>query len=84
MYADVVPVVVGNPPTTRPPVPGLTFQSRPALDPCDYPIPQSFDPVGLTVVFVDGSTRVVKAGVEPAVFWASVTPAGGELIGDGF
>jgi hypothetical protein len=31
----------------------------------------------------DGSVRTVSPGIAPHVFWSLVTPAGGEVVGDG-
>jgi hypothetical protein len=37
---------------------------------------------GLPVVFFDGSVRTLRPGIAPEVFWAHVTPAGGEVVRD--
>jgi hypothetical protein len=78
-YADVVPVTEGNPPVTRPSRPGATFQVRPALYHADPALPQTPFSAGLPVALFDGSVRTVRPGVRPEVFWAAVTPAGGEV-----
>jgi hypothetical protein len=35
--------------------------------------------VQLPVALFDGSVRTIRPGVSPEVFWAAVTPAGGEV-----
>lgn len=78
-WGDVVPVTAGTPPVTRPSVPGVTFQLRPQLREADMRLPQTPFSAGLPVAFFDGSVRVIRPGVAPEVFWAAVTPAGGEV-----
>lgn len=75
---EVVPIPGPTPGTTTGSVPGLTFQDRPHPRDCDVRIPQSVFPGGLLVGLADGSVRPVHPGVAPSVFWAAVTPAGGE------
>jgi prepilin-type N-terminal cleavage/methylation domain-containing protein len=81
-YGDVVPVTEGNPPITRPSVPGLTFQVKPKPLEADMRIPQTPFSGGLPVAFFDGSVKTLRAGISPNVFWALVTPAGGEVVTD--
>jgi type II secretory pathway pseudopilin PulG len=92
---DVYPVTTGNPPVTRPSEPGVTFQVRPRLRPywnglgvppiqpatggCDSFIPQTPHPGGMLIGMGDGSVRTARAGIAPEVFWAMVTPDGGEV-----
>ena len=78
-WGDVVPVTAGAPAVTRPSVPGLTFQVRPPLWEADMRLPQTPFSAGLPVALFDGSVRTVRPGVAPEVFWAAVTPAGGEV-----
>lgn len=78
-WGDVVPVTTGNPAVTRPSVTGKTFQVRPKPFDADMTIPQTPFSAGLPVALFDGSVRTVRAGVRPEVFWALVTPAGGEV-----
>lgn len=81
-WGDVVPVTTGNPPVTRPSVPGATFQVRPEPKHANaYQLQTPFR-AGLPVAMFDGSVRTVRPGVTPEVFWAAVTPAGGEVGGD--
>jgi prepilin-type N-terminal cleavage/methylation domain-containing protein len=78
-WGDVVPVTAGSPPTTRPSVAGKTFQTRPKPLDADMAVPQTPFSAGLPVALFDGSVRTVRAGVRPEVFWALVSPAGGEV-----
>jgi type II secretory pathway pseudopilin PulG len=79
-WGDVVPVTTGNPPVTKPSVPGKTFQVRPNLKYADPALPQTPFSAGLPVALFDGSVRTIRPGVQPEVFWAMVTPAGGEVF----
>lgn len=79
-YNDVVPVTSEtSPPVTTGSAPGLTFQVRPSAANCNYKIPQALFDVGLLVTLGDGSTRVISPDVTATVFWALVTPSGGEV-----
>jgi type II secretory pathway pseudopilin PulG len=49
---------------------------------CNPNIVQTPFSSGLPVAMADGSVRVVKPTVSPAVFWGAVTPDGAELPGD--
>jgi type II secretory pathway pseudopilin PulG len=79
---DVVPVVSGSPPVANPSLPGRTFQVRPTVRECDGSIPQTPFPGGMPCAFADGSVRVVSPTIAESVFWALVTPTGGEPAGD--
>jgi prepilin-type N-terminal cleavage/methylation domain-containing protein len=78
-WRDVIPVTdaSGN---THPSVEGKTFQVRPTVREVDPSIPQTPHRAGLTIALFDGSVRTVASGVDPSVFWAAVTPAGGEVV----
>jgi prepilin-type N-terminal cleavage/methylation domain-containing protein len=80
-WDDVVPVTDPATGTTRPSVPGKTFQVRPRPEDVDPSIPQTPHRAGLTVALFDGSVRTVAPSVDQSVFWALVTPAGGEVVG---
>jgi prepilin-type N-terminal cleavage/methylation domain-containing protein len=95
-YWQVHPVTNGDPPVTRPSLPGATFQVRPRWqfsrdellaggppgpDDCNWRLPQTPHRGGMVVALADGSVRTVRAGITPEVFWAAVTSAGGEVIG---
>ncbi|MBX9623245.1 MAG: DUF1559 domain-containing protein [Gemmataceae bacterium] len=81
-YGDVVPITEGDPAVTRPSVPGLAFQVKPKPHEADMRIPQTPFSGGLPVALFDGSVRTIRPGVAPEVFWALVTPAGNEVVGD--
>jgi len=78
---DYYPVTSGNPPVSTA-ANGVTFQMRPTIDDCDPRQPNASYSGGLQVGMADGSVRIVRPGVSPAVFWGAVTPAGGEVLGD--
>ncbi len=75
---DVIPVTEGDPPVTRASTPGKTFQVRPPLGECDSSIPQTPHEGGMLAAMADGSVQTIRRGVKETVFWAMVTPAGGE------
>lgn len=81
-WGDVVPITEGSPPITRPSVPGLTFQVKPKPLEADMRVPQTPFSGGLPVAFFDGSVKTLKPGIAPTVFWALVTPNGGEIATD--
>jgi type II secretory pathway pseudopilin PulG len=83
MYADVYPVTTRGPdgqPFTNGSVPGKTFQVRPGLSECDPTIPQSSFNGGIITGFFDGSVRFLNPSISNHVYWALVTPAGGETV----
>ncbi len=79
---DVYPIA--NPATgrTQGSVAGLTFQTRPALNECDPRVAQTPHASGMLVALADGSVRSLSPGMSDATYWAAVTPAGGEVLGD--
>lgn len=82
-WGDVLPVTttVNGGPVTRPSVAGLTFQVKPKPADADMRIPQTPFSAGLPVGMFDGSVRTIRPGVSETVFWAAVTPRGGEVEG---
>ena len=62
--------------------PTITFQVRPAIADCNPRVPQTPYPGGLLAGLGDGSVRTIAPGVSPATFWAAVTPASGEVLGN--
>jgi prepilin-type N-terminal cleavage/methylation domain-containing protein len=78
-YGDVVPVPDG-PGSVRPSRLGATFQVRPTPDQCDPSLPQTGFSSGMPVLLFDGSVRTIPGDIHPAVFWAAVTPNGGETL----
>ncbi len=86
-YGDVVPVTSGFPATSVGSVPGLTFQVMPKFalgfaGECNPRIAQTPHSTGMLVAMGDGSARQLRASLAPTVYWAQVTPAGGEVGGD--
>lgn len=81
-YGDVVPVTDPATGTTRASVPGLTFQVQPAVEKADSRVPQTPFAAGLPVALFDGSVRTLRPNISEAVFWAMVTPRGGEVISE--
>lgn len=79
-WQDVLPVTDRDSATTRPSVAGKTFQVRPRPEDVDPSIPQTPHAAGLAVAFFDGSVRVLSPSIRDSVFWALVTPAGGEVV----
>jgi hypothetical protein len=77
---DVVPITSGTPPVTRASAPGLTFQVRPRLEECNPLVPQTPHESGMLAAMADGSVRLLRADLPELVFWALVTPAGGEAV----
>lgn len=78
-WADVLPVTDFNTRTTRSSVPGKTFQVGPRPEVVDSSIPQTPHRAGLTVAMFDGSVRSIAPSVNESLFWALVTPNGGEI-----
>ena len=79
-YDDVMPVFN---PTTRvslPSVSDLTFQLAPRPDECDRRVVQASTRSGLIVGMMDGSVRTISPGIDPAVYWSSMTPDKGEVV----
>ena len=54
------------------------IQNNPALEKADDSRLQSIHTGVLNVIMLDGSVQTVADSIEPEVFWALVTPAGGE------
>ncbi len=79
---DVYPITSGNPPTSRGSVGGLTFQVRPKLSDCDPRLAQTPHSGGMLAAMMDGSVRTLSAGMSETTYWAAVTPAGGEVLGN--
>src|SRR5262249_21644484 len=79
-WQDVLPVTDPATATTRPSVPGKTFQVRPRPEDVDPSIPQTPHRAGLTVAMFDGSVRTIAPSVDASVFWALGTPGGGEVV----
>lgn len=81
-WDDIYPVTSGSPPVSLGSIPELTFQVRPKLADCDPRVAQTPHTGGMLVALFDGSVRILSAGMSPSTYWAAVTPAGGEVLGD--
>jgi hypothetical protein len=57
------------------------FQDKPAVANADGLRLQGSHPATITIGMLDASVRSISGDVDPAIFWSSVTPAGGE-VGD--
>jgi len=79
-WEDVLPVTDAATATTKPSIPGLTFQIQPRPELVDPRIPQAPHQAGLTVALFDGSVTTIKPSVDEVLFWSRVTPSGGEAL----
>lgn len=79
-WHDVLPVTDAATRTTRPSVPGKTFQVRPRPEEVEPSILQATFRGGLTVALFDGSVRTIAPSIHESAFWGLVTPAGGEVV----
>jgi type II secretory pathway pseudopilin PulG len=84
------PITEGDPPVSRGRYPG-TFQVAPRFlkapnipqdQICDPGLTQTPNPSGMSVAMADGSVRLLGKGMAESVYWALVTPAGGEVVLD--
>jgi type II secretory pathway pseudopilin PulG len=80
---DYFPKTSGNPPVTTG-VTQDTFQvaPRPASENCNPRLAQTPHVSGMLAALGDGSVRTLAPGMSPATYWAAVTPAGGEVLGN--
>jgi type II secretory pathway pseudopilin PulG len=81
---DIFPVTIGWPPMTAPDIPGLTFQVAPSPfgTGCFPLVAQTPHRAGMLAAMLDGSCRMIAPNVASSVYWAAVTPAGGENLVD--
>lgn len=84
---DFFPMAMGNPPMTlaadgasMQPALGVTFQVTPRLDDCNWRMANGLQPSGLNVAMGDGSVRILAPSIAAHIYWAMVTPEGGETI----
>ena len=77
---DVYPITEGSPPVTRGSVPNVTFQGAPPVNNYDPRLAQTPHRSGMLVCMLDGSVQVLHPGISPSVYWALVTPEGGEAV----
>jgi prepilin-type N-terminal cleavage/methylation domain-containing protein len=79
---DIYPVTSGTPPVSIGSDPSLTFQCAAPIDACNPKIAQSPHASGMLAALVDGSVRSLAPSMQATTYWALVTPASGELVGD--
>jgi hypothetical protein len=58
------------------------FQLAPSQTECNPYVPNSPYREGLLVAMADGSVRFLSGTMSESTFWAAVTPAGGEVLGN--
>jgi len=58
------------------------FQVQPTFGNCDPSRASTAHTGGMQVVLADGSVRMLSAGMSATTWWAAVTPAGGEVLGN--
>lgn len=79
----VRPVTSGSPPVSvgeDTDDPRMTFQVRPRVDQCHSSIAQTGHAGGMVTALLDGSVRVTRGDIEPAVYWGTTTPDRGEMV----
>ncbi len=81
-WHDVMPVVDQATGRTVASVRRTTFQLRPRYEEADSKQLQTPHSGGLPVALFDGSVRTLSPSIAEDVFWAIVTPDGGEVVGD--
>ncbi len=84
-YGDTYPITRGSPPVSGPSDPDpATFQVAPTPPSkvCCPLVAQTPHRSGMLVALADGSVRTLAPGMSTATYWAAVTPAGGELMGN--
>lgn len=81
---DVWPVTSGNPPVSLPSGrnKSVTFQTAPLHEECNPRLAQTPHRAGMLVGVLDGSVKTLSPTIAPPVYWALVTPAGGEVVAD--
>lgn len=79
-HGDFYPITSGNPPQSQASA-NVTFQVKPKLTECDPRLANTPYSGGMTVLLADGSVRLLAPQTKSLVYWAMVTPAGGEVIG---
>lgn len=85
-HGDPKPVTKGNPPVTGPSFvtfPSVpTFQVAPTQQTCLQIVPQTPHREGMLAALMDSSVRTLSPSISPQIYWAAITPAGGEVLGD--
>jgi type II secretory pathway pseudopilin PulG len=91
-YADMEPITSGSPPVTRgehsnqyvytDPIATRTFQVAPDYLKTDSRYASTPYRQGMPAAFLDGSVRMLSPNIAETVFWALVTPDGGEVAAE--
>jgi prepilin-type processing-associated H-X9-DG protein len=72
----------GVPTTNGTPIgPVSLFQVQPSQNNCDASRASTAHTGGMQILLADGSVRNLAASMSGTTWWASVTPAGGEVLG---
>jgi prepilin-type N-terminal cleavage/methylation domain-containing protein len=62
---------------------GKTYQAAPSpINQCDSTIAQTPHAGGMLTALMDGSVRTLAPSIAEATYWATVTPNGGEILGN--
>ncbi|VTS08598.1 DUF1559 family PulG-like putative transporter [Tuwongella immobilis] len=77
---DAYPIMKGTPPRLGCSHGAYTYQLAPRPSDCEYYLAQTPHPAGMLTAMFDGSVRTTAPNVSEFVFWATVTPAGGEIL----
>ena len=79
-FGDVLPVYNAVDRKSHGSIPDVTFQVAPRPDVCNPRLLQASTTSGLVVALMDGSVRTISPGIDPAVYWSSMTPDKGEVV----
>jgi prepilin-type N-terminal cleavage/methylation domain-containing protein len=82
LMGDIYPVTKGIPPSSQASKPGFSFQVRPTAAECDPRVAQGPHDTGMLAALCDGSVRILPAGMSATTYWAAVTPAAGDPLGN--
>jgi type II secretory pathway pseudopilin PulG len=77
-WYDVVPIVENG--VAHPSTAGYTFQYMPKVEEAWGKVLQTPHPAGLPVGVMDGSVRTLRPSIAESVYWALITPNGGEVV----
>ncbi|VTS08854.1 Uncharacterized protein OS=Blastopirellula marina DSM 3645 GN=DSM3645_01270 PE=4 SV=1: N_methyl: SBP_bac_10 [Tuwongella immobilis] len=77
---DAFPKFMGTPPRLGCSHGPYTYQLAPRPSDCELYLAQTPHPAGMLTAMFDGSVRTTAPNVSEFVFWATVTPAGGEIL----
>ena len=72
--------IFAHPESQFPQYANITFQAVPAIADCLAFFAQTPHPSGMLVALADGSVRQLSPNIAPTMYWALITPAGGEAL----